>query len=112
MRVLLTLIAFGMIAVPALIALARRDLPRGRRIASALVIFLAPAVALGVIHGVPELDGRALQNPVAWTTLRLVLSALALILPLVLATAWSLRQHKLPEQPSQRLSVLQHGGLA
>jgi len=81
MRVLLILIAFGMIAVPALIALARRDLPRGRRIASALVIFLAPAVALGLIHGVPELDGRALQNPVAWTMLRLVLSGLALILP-------------------------------
>ncbi|MFA6966833.1 hypothetical protein [Bosea sp. (in: a-proteobacteria)] len=81
MRVLLVLISFGMIAVPALIALARRDLPRGRRIGTALVIFLAPAAALGLIHGVPELDGRALQNPVAWTTLRLVLSGLALILP-------------------------------
>ena len=51
MRVLLVLIAFGMIAVPALIALARRDLPRGRRIGTALVIFLAPAAALGLIHG-------------------------------------------------------------
>ncbi|KPH81258.1 hypothetical protein [Bosea vaviloviae] len=81
MRVLLVLISFGMIAVPALIALARRDLPRCRRIGTALVIFLAPAAALGLIHGVPELDGRALQNPVAWTTLRLVLSGLALILP-------------------------------
>ena len=81
MRVLLILLAFGMIAVPALIALARHDLPRGRRIFNALVIFLAPAIALGLIHGVPELDGRALQNPIAWTTLRLVLSALALILP-------------------------------
>lgn len=81
MRVLLILIAFGMIAVPALLALARHDLPRGRRIGNALAIFLAPAVALGLIHGVPELDGRALQNPVAWTTLRLVLSGLALILP-------------------------------
>lgn len=81
MRVLLILIAFGMIAVPALIALSRQDQPRGRRIAHALLIFLAPAFALGLIHGVPELDGRALQNPVAWTTLRLVLSGLALILP-------------------------------
>jgi hypothetical protein len=81
MRVLLILIAFGMIAVPALIALARHDQPRGRRIVNALVIFLTPAFALGLIHGVPELDGRALQNPVAWTTLRLVLSGLALILP-------------------------------
>jgi hypothetical protein len=81
MRVLLILIAFGMIAVPALMALARDDLARGRRIAHALLIFLAPAFALGLIHGVPELDGRALQNPIAWTTLRLVLSALALILP-------------------------------
>jgi hypothetical protein len=81
MRVLLILIAFGMIAIPALLALARPTLPRGQRIAHALVIFLAPAFALGLIHGVPELDGRALQNPVAWTTLRLVLSALALILP-------------------------------
>jgi hypothetical protein len=45
------------------------------------VIFLAPALALGLIHGVPELNGRALQYPIAWTTLRLVLSGLALILP-------------------------------
>lgn len=81
MRVLLVLIAFGMIAVPALLALSRTDIARGRRIAHALVIFLAPALALGFVHGVPELDGRALQNPVAWTTLRLVLSGLALILP-------------------------------
>lgn len=81
MRVLLVLISFGMIAVPALLMLARRDLARGSRIGRALVIFLAPAIALGLIHGVPELDGRALNNPVAWTTLRLVLSALALILP-------------------------------
>lgn len=81
MRALLVLIAFGMIAVPALLMLARSDLPRGGRIGRALVIFLAPAFALGFIHGVPELDGRALTNPIAWTTLRLVLSALALILP-------------------------------
>jgi len=67
--------------VPALLALARSDLPRGRRIANALIVFLAPALALGLIHGVPELDGRALQYPVAWTTLRLVLTGLALILP-------------------------------
>ncbi|WP_293812775.1 hypothetical protein [uncultured Bosea sp.] len=81
MRVLLVLIAFGMIAVPALMMLAREELPRGRRIGRALLIFLAPAVALGLIHGVPELDGRALNNPNAWTMLRLVLTALALILP-------------------------------
>ena len=31
MRVLFVLIAFGMVAVPALLALARSDLPRGRR---------------------------------------------------------------------------------
>lgn len=70
-----------MIAVPALLALSRTEVGNARQIAHALVIFLAPAFALGMIHGVPELDGRALQNPVAWTTLRLVLSALALILP-------------------------------
>ena len=81
MRVLLVLSAFGMIAVPALMMLAREELPRGRRIGRALLIFLAPAVALGLIHGVPELDGRALNNPNAWTMLRLVLTALALILP-------------------------------
>ena len=81
MRVLLVLIAFGMVAVPALLALARSDLPRGRRIVNALIVFLAPAFALGLIHGVPELDGRALQYPIAWTTLRLVLTGLALILP-------------------------------
>ncbi len=81
MRVLLVLIALGMIAVPALLMLARDDLRRGQRIARALVIFLAPAFALGLIHGVPELDGRALNHPVAWTTLRLVLTGLALILP-------------------------------
>ena len=81
MRVLLVLIAFGMIAVPALLMLAREELPCGRRIGRALVIFLAPAIALGFIHGVPELDGRALNNPNAWTMLRLVLTALALILP-------------------------------
>lgn len=81
MRVLLVLIAFGMIAVPALLMLAREELPRGRRIGRALVVFLAPAIALGFIHGVPELDGRALNNPNAWTMLRLVLTALALILP-------------------------------
>lgn len=81
MRVLLVLIAFGMIAVPALLMLAREELPRGRRIGRALVVFLAPAVALGLIHGVPELDGRALNNPNAWTMLRLILTALALILP-------------------------------
>jgi len=81
MRVLLILIAFGMIAVPALLMLAREELPRARRIGRALVVFLAPAVALGFIHGVPELDGRALNNPNAWTMLRLVLTALALILP-------------------------------
>ena len=81
MRVLLILIASGMIAVPALLMLSREELPRGRRIGRALVIFLAPAVALGLIHGVPELDGRALNNPNAWTMLRLVLTALALILP-------------------------------
>ena len=81
MRVLVVLIAFGMVAVPALLALARSDLPRGRRIVNALIVFLAPAFALGLIHGVPELDGRALQYPVAWTTLRLVLTGLALILP-------------------------------
>jgi len=81
MRVLLVLIAFGMIAVPALLMLARQELPRGRRIGRALVVFLAPAVALGLIHGIPDLDGRALNNPNAWTMLRLVLTALALILP-------------------------------
>lgn len=81
MRVLVILIAFGMVAVPALLALARNDLPRGRRIVNALIVFLTPAFALGLIHGVPELDGRALQYPVAWTTLRLVLTGLALILP-------------------------------
>ncbi|MCO5092877.1 hypothetical protein [Bosea sp. (in: a-proteobacteria)] len=81
MRVLLTLIAFGMIAAPALLMLAREELPRASRIGRALVVFLAPAVALGLIHGVPELDGRALNNPNAWTMLRLVLTALALILP-------------------------------
>lgn len=81
MRILLILIAFGMIAVPALLALARADETRGRRIAVALIIFLAPAFALGLIHGVPELDGRALNYPIAWTTLRLVLTGLALILP-------------------------------
>lgn len=84
MRVLLTLIAFGMIAIPALLALSRGQHGRMRRILNALVIFLAPAFALGMIHGVPELDGRALQNPVLWTSLRLGLSALALILPWVL----------------------------
>jgi cytochrome bd-type quinol oxidase subunit 2 len=81
MRILLVLIAFGMIAAPALLALSRTERSRARRIANALVIFLAPAIALGFIHGIPELNGRALQNPIAWTTLRLVLSALALILP-------------------------------
>lgn len=81
MRVLLILIAFGMIAVPALLALARTDETRARRIGKALIIFLAPAFALGLIHGVPELDGRALNYPIAWTTLRLVLTGLALILP-------------------------------
>lgn len=81
MRVLLVLIAFGMIAVPALLMLAREEFPRGRRIGRALVVFLAPAVALGLIHGIPDLDGRALNNPNAWTMLRLVLTALALILP-------------------------------
>lgn len=81
MRVLLILIAFGMIAVPALLALARTDETRARRIGKALIIFLTPAVALGLIHGVPELDGRALNYPIAWTTLRLVLTGLALILP-------------------------------
>ena len=49
-----------------------------------LVIFLAPAIALGMVHGVPELDGRALDNPVLWTTLRLVLTGLSLILPWIL----------------------------
>lgn len=81
MRILLVLIAFGMIAVPALMMLARQDVPRERRITRALVIFLAPAFALGLIHGVPELDGRALNNANAWTMLRLLLTALALILP-------------------------------
>lgn len=81
MRILLVLIAFGMIAVPALLALARMGEPTGRRVGRALIIFLAPAFALGLIHGVPELDGRALQNPIAWTTFRLVLTGLALILP-------------------------------
>lgn len=81
MRILLVLIAFGMIAVPALLTLARSDETRGWRISRALVIFLAPAIALGLIHGVPELDGRALNYPIAWTTLRLVLTGLALILP-------------------------------
>jgi len=81
LRVLLVLIAFGMIAVPALLALSRAEFTTARRIANALTIFLAPAIALGLIHGVPELDGRALQYPIAWTTLRLVLSGLALILP-------------------------------
>ena len=38
-----------MIAVPALMMLARQDLARERRIARALVIFLAPAFALGLI---------------------------------------------------------------
>ena len=81
MRFLLVLIAFGMIAMPALLMLAREELPRGSRIARALIVFLAPAVALGLNHGVPDLDGRALNNPNAWTMLRLVLTALALILP-------------------------------
>ncbi|TCR65262.1 hypothetical protein [Bosea sp. BK604] len=81
MRILLILIAFGMIAVPALLALARTGETRHWRISRALLIFLAPAFALGLIHGVPELDGRALNYPVAWTTLRLVLTGLALILP-------------------------------
>lgn len=81
MRILLILISFGMIAAPALLALARSDETRGWRISRALIIFLAPAVALGLIHGVPELDGRSLNYPIAWTTLRLVLTGLALILP-------------------------------
>lgn len=81
MRPLLALIAFAMIAAPALLALASGRHGRARRIANALAIFLAPALALGLIHGMPELDGRALRNPVAWTSLRLALSGLALILP-------------------------------
>lgn len=81
MRVLLILIAFGMIAAPALLALSSQRHSRARRIANALAIVLAPALALGLIHGVPELDGRALQHPAAWTSLRLALSGLALILP-------------------------------
>ena len=92
MRVLLVLIAFGMIAVPVLLMLAREELPRGQRVGRALVIFLAPAVALGLIHGVPELDGRALNNPNAWTMLRLVLTALALILPWCLYVRFTARR--------------------
>lgn len=92
MRVILTLIAFGMIAVPALLMLAREDLPRARRIGRALAIFLAPAIVLGFIHGVPELDGRALNNPNAWTMFRLVLTALALILPWCLFVWFSARR--------------------
>ena len=42
---------------------------------------ISPAIALGLIHGVPELQGRALQYPNLWTMLRLVLTGLALILP-------------------------------
>ncbi len=53
----------------------------------------------------PMRQAHKRMHAVIWT-------ALALILPLILATAWSLRQHKLPEQPSQRLSALHQGGLA
>jgi hypothetical protein len=81
MRILLTLIAFGMIAAPALMMLARDDLPRGRRIGRALVIFLAPALVLGFIQSVPELDGRALSHPNLWAVLRIVLTGGSLILP-------------------------------
>lgn len=39
MRVLLVLIAFGMIAVPALMALSRTEFGIGRRVAKARIIF-------------------------------------------------------------------------
>lgn len=81
MRILLTLIAFGMIAMPALMMLARSELPRGRRIARALVIFLAPALVLGFVQSVPELDGRALSHANFWAVLRIALTVSSLILP-------------------------------
>ncbi len=81
MRILLTLLGFVMIAVPALMMLARRDLPSGRRIAFALVIFLAPALVLGFIQSVPELDGRSLTHPNRWALARIVLTGASLILP-------------------------------
>ncbi|SIP92683.1 hypothetical protein [Bosea sp. TND4EK4] len=81
MRILLTLIAFGMIAAPALMMLARDDLPRGRRILRALLIFCAPALMLGFIQSVPELDGRALSHPNAWALARVALTGASLILP-------------------------------
>lgn len=81
MRILLTLIAFGMIAAPALMMLARGDLPPGRRILGALLIFCAPALMLGFIQSVPELDGRSLSHPNAWALARVVLTGASLILP-------------------------------
>ena len=81
MRVLLTLLGFIMIAAPALMMLARRDLPIGSRISRALVIFLAPALVLAFIQNVPALDGRSLDHPNAWAALRIVLTGASLILP-------------------------------
>jgi hypothetical protein len=81
MRVVLTLLAFAMIAVPALLMLSRDGLPPGRRIGRALLIFLAPALMLGLIQSVPELDGRSLGHPNLWAMLRVVLTGASLILP-------------------------------
>ncbi|MGL5362662.1 MAG: hypothetical protein ACRDBH_07260 [Bosea sp. (in: a-proteobacteria)] len=81
MRPLLVLMMLLLILGPALLALWQPSKPLAVRIAWAVAILAVPLVLLGIIHGIPQLDGRALHNANAWTTLRLVLTGLVLLLP-------------------------------
>ncbi len=81
MRPLLVLIMLLLVLGPALLALLQPRKSLVVRMSWAITIVALPLTLLGMIHGIPQLDGRALHNANAWTTLRLVLTGLVLLLP-------------------------------
>ena len=87
MRPVIILILFIMVLVPTLLTLFQPDKPLVRRISWALWVFASPVLAVSLLTFIPQFDGKALHNPNLWALGKVVLTAMAFILPWVLFAA-------------------------
>jgi hypothetical protein len=92
MRPVVVFILFALVLVPTLLTLFQPNKPLVRRISWALWVFAAPVLAMVLITFVPQFDGKALHNPNLWALGKVVLMAMAFILPWVLFAASRERQ--------------------